>query len=563
MRNKFFVRRVLRLFMFGLILALFLVASPLLPSTGAAAQNTTPGRFSTSEAPIEFWNRVIAVQRATLVGATPEERAERASRRLAELPLNASAAEIVTRPLKVDDQDGVGFVFRAEFLFFLGTADLDKESGEKLEQASDSAMGNLAEALQARTAERSWPVIRSGLSHTLISLMVLVALCVAAWKVQAWIVKFLRKREGSASLTLFRVDVLPVITATVYRILRLLAWIFTFSLIYVWITFSLHRFPYTEPWGKQAGSYVLNSLRDLATAVLNGLPGLLMVVLIFIATRWLIRMVTVLFERVATGRISVAWMDADVAHATKRIFSAILWVFAIIIAYPYIPGSQTQAFKGLSVFFGLVISLGSTGIINQITSGLFVVYSKALKTGEWVKINETEGEVLDVGLLAAKIRTIEGQEVTVPNSILVSTSTRNYTRLGRSDGMSLSSTVTIGYDAPWRQVHALLQLAADRTPNISKTPKPSVVQKQLSDFYVEYTLIARLDDERLRIQTGSNLNSAIQDAFNEFGVQIMSPHYMIQPNASVIVPREKWDAMPSQPLPRIPRKADDPNSSDK
>lgn len=561
MRNKFLVRRVLLLLIFRLIVTLFFVAAPL-PSTGAAAQNTTLGQFSTNEAPITFWNRVIAVQRTTLGGATPQERAERASGRLAGLPLDASADEIIAQPIKIDNLDGVGFVFRGNFLFFLGTADLDKESGEKLEQASKSVMGNLAEALQARTAERSWPVIRSGLLHTLIGLVVLVALCIAAWKAQAWIVKVLRKREGSTSLTLFRVDVLPHIATAVYGILRLLAWMLTFSLIYVWITISLRRFPYTEPWGKQAGTYVLNSLRELGRTVLYELPGLLVVVLIFIVTRWIVRMATVLFEQVATGRISVTWMDADVAHATKRIFSAIVWIFAFIVAYPYIPGSHTEAFKGLSVFLGLVISLGSTGIINQIMSGLFVVYSRALKTGEWVKVNETEGKVLDVGLLAAKIRTIEGQEVTIPNSVLVGTSTRNYTRLGHPDGMSVSSTVTIGYDAPWRQVHALLQLAADRTHNISKTPKPSVVQMQLSDFYVEYTLIARLDDERLRVQTVSDLNSAIQDAFNEFGVQIMSPHYMIQPNASLIVPREKWDAKPSPPLPRIPRNVDDPSKSD-
>ena len=138
----------------------------------------------------------------------------------------------------------------------------------------------------------------------------------------------MRKREGSTSLTLFRVNVLPHIAATFYGILRLLAWILTFSMIYVWITLSLRRFPYTEPWGKQAGSYVLNSLRDLANTVLNGLPGLLTVGLIFIATRWLVRMANVLFEQVATGRISLTWMDADVAHATKRIFSAIAWIFA-------------------------------------------------------------------------------------------------------------------------------------------------------------------------------------------------------------------------------------------
>ena len=412
-------------------------------------------------------------------------------------------------------------------------------------------------------AERSWPVIRSGLLYTLIGFVMLVALCVAAWKIQAWIVEFLRQKVILASLTLFRIDVLPHIAAAVYGILRLLVWILTLFLTYVWVTLSLRRFPYTEPWGQQAGSYVLNSLRDLASTVINSLPGLLMVVLIFALTRWIVRMANVFFEQVATGGISISWMDADVAHATKRIFAAIAWIFAIIVAYPYIPGSHTEAFKGLSVFFGLVISLGSTGIINQIMSGLFVVYSKALKTGEWVKVNETEGKVLEVGLLAAKISTIEGQEVTIPNSVLVGTSTRNYTRIGHADGMSISSTITIGYDAPWRQVHALLELAAKRTPNISKASKPSVVQKQLSDFYVEYTLVARLDDESLRIETVSNLNSAIQDAFNEFGVQIMSPHYMIQPDASVIVPREKWDAEPSQPLPRIHRRAVDPGNSDK
>jgi small-conductance mechanosensitive channel len=556
-RNKFIVRRELRLLIFGLIVALVFAASPVLASAGAAAQNTTPTKLSASQAAVKFWNRVIALQRATVAGATPEERAERASQKLAELPLNASADEILTRPVTVENQDGVGFAFRGNFLFFLGTADLDKESDEKLEQASRSALRNLREALEARAAERSWPVIRNGLLHTLIGLVVLIALCIAAWKLQTLIVKFLRGKEGSISFTLFRVDVMPHIAAVVYGILRLLAWVFTISLIYVWITLSLRRFPYTEPWGKQAGSYVLNSLRELGSTVLNELPGLVVVVLIFIVTRWIVRIANALFEQVATGRISVTWMDADVAHATQRIFSAMVWIFAIIVAYPYIPGSHTEAFKGLSVFFGLVISLGSTGIINQIMSGLFVVYSKALKTGEWVKVNETEGKVLDVGLLAAKIRTIEGQEVTIPNSVLVGTSTRNYTRLGHPDGMSVSSTVTIGYDAPWRQVHALLELAADRTPNISKVPKPSVVQKQLSDFYVEYTLIARLDDERSRIETVTDLNSAIQDAFNEFGVQIMSPHYMIQPNTRVIVPREKWDAKPSKPLPRIPRKAED------
>jgi len=288
-------------------------------------------------------------------------------------------------------------------------------------------------------------------------------------------------------------------------------------------------------------------LQDMGAAAIRTLPGLLAVIVIFTVTRWIVRLGRALFDQIAAGKITVYWMDADVAHATQRIFAAITWVFAIIIAYPYIPGSDTEAFKGISVFFGLVVSLGSTGIINQIMSGLFVVYSRALKSGEWVKVNDTEGEVLEVGLLAAKVRTIEGQEVTIPNSVLVGTSTTNFTRLGHPEGMIASVTVTIGYDAPWRQVQALLLRAADRTPNVRKHPAPYVLQRQLSDFYVEYTLIVRLDDEKQRIETISDLNAQIQDAFNEFGVQIMSPHYMVQPDENVVIPPAKWHAPPAEP----------------
>ena len=329
--------------------------------------------------------------------------------------------------------------------------------------------------------------------------------------------------------------------------MRTLTWVLTLSAIYLWMTLSLRRFPYTQPWGARLGGYVIQFLQELGSAAVHALPGIFAVVIIFLITRWIVRLAQGVFEQVATGGIRLAWMDPDIARATQRIFSAIAWIFAVVVAYPYIPGSSTDAFKGISVFFGLVISLGSTGIINQIMSGLFVVYSRALKTGEWVKVNDTEGEVLEVGLLAAKIRTIEGQEVTIPNSVLVTTATTNYTRLGYPDGMVASSTVTIGYDAPWRQVHALLLLAADRTAKVRKQPKPYVLQRQLSDFYVEYTLIVRLENEKLRIETLSDLHSQIQDAFNEFGVQIMSPHFMMQPEGNVVVPPSKWYASPSGP----------------
>jgi len=544
--DRFALTAVRRLF-----LALLFVVVPAGLAFGADAGTTTitPGQRPSNESRIVFWNRTIAVQRGSLAGITPQERAERAAERLYDLPLSTKASDIVVRAIKVENQDGVGFVGRGQVLFFMGTNDLDKESGETLEQAEQAALRNLSEALEARVQERSWPVIRSAIVFTLVGLVLLVAFCALIWGLHGRFISFARKRESAftSGLKLFGFDLLPYIAAILYSLVRTSAWALTLVAFYLWVTLSLRRFPYTEPWGNQAGTYVMDLLGQMGIAVVRALPGILAVAVILTVTRWIVRLARALFEQIANSNIRVSWMDSDVARATQRIFVAIAWIFAVVVAYPYIPGSQTDAFKGISVFIGLVISLGSTGIINQIMSGLFVVYSKALKTGEWVKVNDMEGEVLEVGLLATKIRTIEGQEVTIPNSVLVGTSTVNFTRLGHPDGMIVSPSVTIGYDAPWRQVHALLLRAADRTPNVRKRPAPYVLQRQLSDFYAEYTLIARLEDEKQRIESLSDLYSQIQDAFNEFGVQIMSPHYMVQPEASVVIPPAKWHAPPAEP----------------
>jgi small-conductance mechanosensitive channel len=515
----------------------------------AGTTTATPGQRPSNESRIVFWNRTIAVQRGSLAGIASQERAERAAERLHDLPLSTKASDIVVRAIKVENQDGVGFVGRGQVLFFMGANDLDKESGETLEQAEQSALRNLSEALEARVQERSWPVIRSAIVFTLVGLVLLVAFCAVIWRLHGRFIGFARKRESAftSGLKLFGFDLLPYIAAILYSLVRTSAWALTLVAFYLWVTLSLRRFPYTEPWGNQAGTYVVDLLGQMGVAVVRALPGMLAVAVILTVTRWIVRLARALFEQIANSNIRVSWMDPDVARATQRIFVAIAWIFAVVVAYPYIPGSQTDAFKGISVFIGLVISLGSTGIINQIMSGLFVVYSKALRTGEWVKVNDMEGEVLEVGLLAAKMRTVEGQEVTIPNSVLVGTSTVNFTRLGHPDGMIVSPSVTIGYDAPWRQVHALLLRAADRTPNVRKRPAPYVLQRQLSDFYAEYTLIARLEDEKQRIESLSDLYSQIQDAFNEFGVQIMSPHYMVQPEASVVIPPAKWHAPPAEP----------------
>jgi small-conductance mechanosensitive channel len=221
-----------------------------------------------------------------------------------------------------------------------------------------------------------------------------------------------------------------------------------------------------------------------------------------------------------------------------------VWLFALVVAYPYIPGSGTEAFKILSILVGVMIALGSTGLISQIMSGLFVTYSKGARPGDHVRIGDVEGEVLNVGLLATKLKTLNQEEITIPHSLLVGATTTNYSRLTSEEGMVITVSLTIGYDVPWRQVNELLLLAASRTPGIYQEPPPRVLQRELSTLYVQYDLLAHLEDGKNRAVVISELHCQIQDAFNEYGAQIMSPHFESQPGKPVLVPKSAGYASP-------------------
>jgi len=217
------------------------------------------------------------------------------------------------------------------------------------------------------------------------------------------------------------------------------------------------------------------------------------------------------------------------------------------VAYPYLPGSGTDVFRGLSVLLGVLVSLGSSGLVNQAMAGISLMYSRALKPGDYVLVSGTEGTVTSFGLLAIKIMTPRREEVTIPNAVVVANLTTNFSRPGTQEGVMLHTTVTIGYDAPWRQVHAMLVSAAERTPGLRREPAPFVCQRSLSDFYVEYEIAAHMEDPHARIAVLSALNANIQDAFNEHGVQIMSPHFMTQPDKTVVVPKGRWAPPPAAP----------------
>jgi small-conductance mechanosensitive channel len=341
--------------------------------------------------------------------------------------------------------------------------------------------------------------------------------------------------------------VLPQLQVVYQWIVRVAFWILVLAVTDVWFTYCLRQFPYTAPWGEALGGYLIGMLRSLGEGVIESLPNVFVAAIILVVTRLLTKLVRMFFANVRERRITVSWLDPNSARPTGRIVTFIMWLFAMVMVYPYLPGSGSAAFKGVTVFFGLLVSFGGTGLISQVMGGFVLMYTRALRVGEYVCIGEQEGTVESIGFMYTRLRTVKNEIINIPNAVLMGAVTTNYSRLAETLGVMASTTVTIGYDAPWRQVHAMLIRAAERTPGVLPAPPAVVWQRALSDFYVEYELNVNLEKPEKRIAVLSALRTNIQDEFNAHGVQILSPHFMMNPPDKVWVPREKWHQPPANP----------------
>ncbi|MGD9601545.1 MAG: mechanosensitive ion channel family protein [Gammaproteobacteria bacterium] len=337
------------------------------------------------------------------------------------------------------------------------------------------------------------------------------------------------------------------IWTTLDSLAMVLWWALCLLVMDLWLTFVLRQFAYTRPWAERSSRWLFDVLADFALAIAESIPGIVTAVLIFVLARLVSRGLTALMDRAARGDLVLGWLDADTAGPTRRVGNGLIWLFALAMAYPFLPGASSEAFKGVSVLAGLMLSLGASGVVGQVVSGLSLMYSRALRSGEYVRIGDIEGTVATVGMFATKIQTGLGEEVSLPNAVVFSQPVRNFSRLSENGRYVLQTSVTIGYTTPWRQVHAMLLEAARRTPDVAQDPAPYVVQSALSDFYVEYRLCAHADrhaPER-RAELLSQLLSHIQDVFNEHGVQIMSPHYVGDPAEPQVVPPARWYTPPA------------------
>ncbi|MEQ8791934.1 MAG: mechanosensitive ion channel [Pirellulaceae bacterium] len=517
-------------------------AQDALPSAPSASDDAAPSGDSGA---LVFWNREIVTFRATYEQSIPQLRVADTLRRLEQLPEIADDWKLTSKPISTEDRKAVSIEANGRLVCFLLEDDVDAASGETLQQLADDTMRRLEAALRARTQQQRLPVVLRGVGLSALATLIFVALL--------WFISRLRRivlrsipNWTPSDWSLGGVTMRPQLVTAQRGIVRSGSIALALVLAYIWLTFVLEQFPYTAPWGWSLGAYFIAMIQRFALQAVEAVPGVVAVVIIILITRVVARIVAGLFQRIERGVVEVAWLQPETARATRRLAVALIWVFALTVAYPYIPGSDTEAFKGVSVLIGLVVSLGSTGLVNQIISGLVVVYARTFRVGEYVRVQDTEGVVTEIGLLSTKVVTRRREEITIPNAVLVGATATNYSRLSEDEGAVATAQVSIGYDTPWRQVHALLLLAAERTDGVRKTPAPRVQQKALSDFYVEYDLLVNLDRAEDRIPVLSALKAEILDAFNQFDVQIMSPHFETQPEGKVLSPPSQWYEAPAR-----------------
>lgn len=285
-------------------------------------------------------------------------------------------------------------------------------------------------------------------------------------------------------------------------------------------------FPQTKGLAYQIFSYIWNPIKNILVGIVDYIPNLFAILIICFAVKYLVRLVHYLSREVEAGRLKFGGFYPDWAMPTYHIIRFLLYAFMIAMIYPYLPGAKNGVFQGISVFVGLIISLGSSTVIGNVIAGLVITYMRPFKLGDRIQLNDTTGNVIEKTPLVTRIKTPKNEVVTIPNSFIMSSHTVNYSASAREYGLIIHSEVTIGYDVPWRQVHQLLMEAALNTPGVIDDPRPFVLETSLSDWYPVYQINAYIREADKLAQIYSDLHQNIQDRFNEAGVEIMSPHYM-------------------------------------
>ena len=476
--------------------------------------------------PVIFADETLFVIYDKIGPFTPEERARAIAERLAQL-----AKDPFTRiyPVTAVDREATSELVYGDTVVMTVT-DRDAQPTGKSRSETAKAYAEKIHTTLAKSREQvtiRTLLIDAGL--VLLDTAILVGLLLLFRKTFPKIQAKIEGWRGTAirPIKIQRVELLSAeqITAALIGMAKTLRVGAVLILIYVYLTTVLGIFPWTRGISTALFEAVLNTLRAIGEAFSTYIPDLVSMAVIIVVTRYILKVIALFFSGIRRGAITFTGFHQEWAEPTYKIVRFLVIVFAAIACFPYIPGSQSEGFRGISVFLGLLISLGSAAAIGNIIAGVVLTYMRPFQVGDRVKIADTTGDVMEKTLLVTRIRTIKNVDVTIPNAMVLGSHLINFSSSAKNLGLILHTSVTIGYDAPWQKVHELLIAAARATTHILAKPEPFVLQTSLNDFYVTYEINAYTDQANLMATIYAELHQNIQDKFNEAGVEIMSPHY--------------------------------------
>ncbi len=354
-----------------------------------------------------------------------------------------------------------------------------------------------------------------------------------------------RARIQTLGIQSFKVVRAEQIWTVLQRLITATRVVSVLAVCFVYLQYVLALFPWTRGTALRLRGYLLRPLETIVFGVIANIPNMIFLVVLYFIARYAIKLIHKFFDALKTGDVKLQGFQADWADSTYKLIRLGVVVLVLVVAYPYIPGGNSDAFKGITIFIGLVFSLGSSSAIANLIAGYTMTYRRAFRLGDRIKIGEVMGDVTEMRLQVTHLKTFKNEEVIIPNSSILNNEVVNYSSLARTNGLILYSRVNIGYETPWRQVEAMLLLAAERTPETLREPKPFVLQKGLGDFAVTYEINVYCDNPQAMGRVYTGLHRNILDLFNEYGVQIMTPAYETDPQSPKLVAKDKWFSAPA------------------
>jgi len=512
----------------------------------AAAAEQEDSEAVLARAPVVIDGRVLAQVRG-IAGRPAEERAAAIEERIVAAARDSS---VDLAQVHVEESDDVSRIQAGDQLL-MGVFDADAVLEQMNRQALAAVQaGVLRDAIARYRADRTPEKLVAATERALVATALFLAAIAIVYlltsRIARWMTATLKPKV--LAMRTQALGFLPgeQVWASISATARALRFLLVALLTYLYAQYALTLFPATRPIGMRLASYLLDPLRTLGKQFVDELPALMFLLVLFILVRFLLRILKFSFAAIGSGAVHVSGFEPQWAAPTYRLVRIAVIAFALVVAYPYIPGSESEAFKGLSIFAGVLFSIGSSSFIANYMAGYTLIYRRLFAVGDRVKIGDIVGEVLETRVQVTRIRTYKNEEVIIPNSSILTSEVTNFTSLAAKRGLILHTTVGIGYEVPWRQVEGMLLTAAERTQGVLKDPKPFVLQTGLGDFAVNYEINAFVGSTQDIAGRYNELHGHILDVFNEYGVQIMTPAYEGDPPEPKLVPRERWHDTPSR-----------------